>query len=109
LGIFTPGIIIVIGVMGLWKILRSRRWLLSFLRGVNAGAVGLVFTAVYKLWQIGFVDADNQSGSPLGRDPWWVAITATSFVGGAWLGLRAPFAILLGGVMGVAWYAVVKT
>jgi chromate transport protein ChrA len=109
LGIFAPGIIIVTGVMGLWKVLRSRRWLLSLLRGVNAGAVGLVFTAVYKLWQIGFVDADNQSGSPLGRDPWWVAITATSFVGGAWFGLSAPFAILLGGVIGMAWYAVIKT
>jgi chromate transport protein ChrA len=108
LGIFTPGIIILIGVMGLWKVLRSRRWLLSLLRGVNAGAVGLVFTAVYKLWQIGFVDADNQSGSPLGRDPWWVAITATSFVGGAWFGLKAPLAILLGGAMGMSWYGVVK-
>jgi chromate transport protein ChrA len=108
LGIFTPGIIILTGIMGLWKVLRSRRWLLSILRGVNAGAVGLVFTAVYKLWQIGYVDADNQSGSPLGRDPWWVAITATSFVGGAWFGLKAPLAILLGGIMGMVWYAVVK-
>lgn len=108
LGIFAPGIIIVTAVMGLWKILRSRRGFLSVLRGVNAGAVGLVFTAVYRLWQIGYVDADNQSGSPLGRDPWWVAITATSFVGGAWFGLSAPFAILLGGVMGLTWYGVVK-
>jgi chromate transport protein ChrA len=108
IAIFTPGIVIVTGLMGVWKVLRSRRWLLSLLRGVNAGAVGLVFTAVYKLWQIGYVDADNQSGSPLGRDPWWVAITATSFVGGAWFGLSAPFAIVLGGVMGIAWFAVVK-
>ncbi|KAL2065179.1 hypothetical protein VTL71DRAFT_4320 [Oculimacula yallundae] len=107
IGIFTPGIVIVTGVMGLWKVLRSRRWLLSILRGVNAGAVGLVFTAVYKLWQIGFVDTKNQSGSPLGGDPWWVAITATSFVGGAWFGLSAPLAILLGGVLGLLWYAVV--
>lgn len=109
LGIFTPGIVIIAGIMGLWKVLRSRRWLLSLLRGVNACAVGLVFTAVYKLWQIGFVDADHQNGAPLGRDPWWVAITATSFVGGAWFGLSAPFAIILGGVMGMAWFAVVKT
>ncbi|PVH89403.1 hypothetical protein DL98DRAFT_647925 [Cadophora sp. DSE1049] len=107
-GIFTPGIVIVTGVMGLWKVLRSRRWLLSILRGVNAGAVGLVFTAVYKLWQIGYVDVENQSGSPLGRDPWWVAVTATSFVGGAWFGLSAPLAILLGGIMGMLWYAVVE-
>ena len=108
IGIFTPGIIIFIGILGLWSVLRSHRWLLSLLRGVNAGAVGLVFTAVYKLWQIGYVDVDNQGGSPLGRDQWWVAITATSFVGGAWFGLNAPFAILLGGVMGMAWYGVVK-
>jgi chromate transport protein ChrA len=108
IGIFTPGILILIGIMGLWTVLRTHRWLLSLLRGVNAGAVGLVFTAVYKLWQIGYVDADNQGGSPLGRDPWWVTITATSFVGGAWFGLSAPFAILLGGVMGMAWYGVVK-
>lgn len=109
LGIFTPGIIILVGVLGMWKTLRSRRWLSSLLRGVNAAAVGLVFTAVYKLFQIGFVDAEHQSGSPLGRDPWWVAITATSFVGGAWFGLAAPLAILLGGVMGMIWFAVTKT
>ena len=96
IGIFTPGLLILIGVMGLWSVLRTRRWLMSLLRGVNAGAVGLVYTAVYKLWQIGYVDVDHQSGSPLGRDPWWVTITATSFVGGAWFGLSAPFAILLG-------------
>jgi len=109
LGIFTPGIVILVGVMGLWKGLRSHRWLSSLLRGINAGAVGLVYTAVYKLWQIGFVDADHQTGSPLGRDPWWVAITATSFVGGAWFGLNAPSAILLGGLMGMIWYAVTET
>lgn len=102
LGIFTPSICIVIGVMGLWNVLRSRRWLLSLLRGINVGAVGLVFTAVYKVWQIGFVDVDNQNGSPLGRGPWWVTITAISFVGGAWFGLSAPFAILLGGALGIA-------
>lgn len=107
-GIFTPGIVIAIGVIGLWKIFRSHRWLISLLRGVNAGAVGLVFTAVYKLWQVGLVDAENQTGSSLGRDPWWVAITATSFVGGAWFGLSAPLAILLGGIMGLVWYGVVS-
>lgn len=109
IAIFTPGIVIVTGIMGMWKELRSRRWLLSILRGVNAGAVGLVFTAVYKLWQIGFVDGEHTSGSPLGGDPWWVAVTATSFVGGKWFGLSAPGAILLGGVLGLLWFAAVKT
>jgi chromate transport protein ChrA len=108
LAIFTPGIVIMTGIMGVWKVLRSRRWLLSVLRGINAAAVGLVFAAFYKLWQIGFVDAEFQSGSPLGIAPWWVTITATSFVGGAWFGLSAPFAIVLGGVMGLVWYGIVK-
>ncbi|KAL1863039.1 hypothetical protein Daus18300_008195 [Diaporthe australafricana] len=106
--IFAPGVIIVSGAMGFWKELRSRRWLVSLLRGVNAAAVGLVYTAVYRLWQIGLLDEMRGSGSPLGGDPWWVAITATSFVGGRWFGLSAPLAILLGGALGVVWYAVVR-
>lgn len=106
--IFAPGMIIVSGVMGFWKELRSRRWLVSLLRGVNAAAVGLVYTAVYRLWQIGLLDETRGNGSPLGGDPWWVAITATSFVGGRWFGLSAPLAILLGGALGMVWYAIVK-
>jgi chromate transport protein ChrA len=108
MAIFAPGMIIVSGVMGFWKELRSRRWLVSLLRGVNAAAVGLVYTAVFRLWQIGLLDETKSNGSPLGGDPWWVAITATSFVGGRWFGLNAPLAILLGGVMGMVWYALVR-
>lgn len=107
--IFAPGMIIVSGVMGFWKELRTRRWLVSLLRGVNAAAVGLVYTAVYRLWQIGLLDETKSNGSPLGGDPWWVAITATSFVGGRWFGLSAPLAIVLGGALGMIWYAIVKT
>lgn len=108
LGIFAPGMIIVSGVIGFWNELRSRPWLVSLLRGVNAVAVGLVYTAVYRLWQIGLVDERRSSGSPLGGDPWWVAITATSFAGGRWFGLSAPLAILLGGIMGVLWFVIVR-
>lgn len=109
LGIFAPGIIIQTGVMGVWKVLRSRRWFLCLLRGVNATAVGFIYTAVYKLWTHGFVDASSQTGSSLGRDPWWVIITATSFVGCASFNLSAPLAIVLGAALGLLWYAVVKT
>jgi chromate transport protein ChrA len=106
--IFLPGLFILTGTLGLWKILRSKTWLKSLLRGVNAGAVGLVFTAVYKLWQIGAVSPTYAGGQPLGTDPWWVAIAATAFVGGCWFDLRAPFAILLGGCMGLGWYGAVR-
>jgi len=108
LGIFTPGMISVAGIMGLWRILRKKRWAISFLRGVNAAAVGLIYTAVYRLWQTGVINASNSSGSALGGDPWWVAITATSFVGGMWFGFSTVFAIMLGGVMGIIWYGVVQ-
>ncbi|KAI9674087.1 MAG: hypothetical protein M1817_001905 [Caeruleum heppii] len=108
LGIFLPGLFISYGAMGLWRVLRTRRWVTSLLRGVNAAAVGLVYTAVYRLWRVGVVDANYEAGNSLESDPWWVAITATSFVGGTWFGLNPPMAILLGGVMGLVWYGVVQ-
>ena len=81
----------------------------SCLRGVNATAVGLVYSAVYRLWEIGNINEMNQSGSSLGRDPWWVVITATSFVGGVWFNVPPPAAIVLGGIMGMIWFGVVNT
>ena len=103
---YAPGLFIVVGFMGLWRILKDKAWFLAILRGVNAAAVGLVFTAVYKLWQIGYLTAVVQAGSPLGTDPWLVAITGTAFVGGAWFGMNPPMAILLGGAMGVGRYGI---
>ena len=106
--IYTPGLLIVTGFMGLWSLLHHRAWFLSILRGINASAMGLVFTAVYKLWQIGCLTATEQDGSPLGTSPWLVAITGTAFVGSAWFGLSPPVAIILGGAMGVAKWAVLE-
>ncbi|MCJ1469574.1 hypothetical protein MMC07_008209 [Pseudocyphellaria aurata] len=106
--IYTPGLLIVVGFTGLWRLLRSRTWFLSVLRGVNASAVGLVYAAVYKLWQIGYLTAAMQGGLPLGTDPWLVAITATAFVAVAWFRVNPPLAILLGGVMGMLRYAIVE-
>ena len=103
---YAPGMFIVVGFMGLWRLLRQKAWFLAILRGVNAAAVGLVFTAVYKLWQIGYLTAAVQSGSPLGTDPWLVAITGTAYVGGAWFKMSPPVAILIGGAMGVARYGI---
>ena len=106
-GMYAPGLFFIVGLMGLWPIMQRKIWFLATLRGVNAAAIGLVFTAVYKLWQIGKLSAALQNGSPLGTDPWLVAITGTAYVGGAWFGLNAPVAILLGGAMAVVRYGVV--
>jgi chromate transport protein ChrA len=107
LGIFVPGLVTVYGEMGLWSALRSRRWVKSGLRGINASAVGLIYAAVYRLWQIGYIDQGFQSGRSLADDPWWVVVTATSYVGGYWFGLKPPVAIILGAVMGLIRYGVV--
>lgn len=109
LGIFLPGIITVHGTMGIWSAIRGKRWVKSGLRGVNATAVGLIYTAVYRLWQIGYVDAGFEAGKSLGDDPWWVVVGTTSFVGGMWFGASPPVAIVLGAVMGLVRYGAVST
>lgn len=109
LGIFLPGIWLVHGTVGVWSAVRGLRWVKSLLRGINAGAVGLIYTAVYRLWQIGYVDEGYRNGTSLATEPWWVVVTATSFVGGMWFGVKPPVAIVTGAVMGLIWYGVVST
>jgi chromate transport protein ChrA len=109
IGIFLPGIVTVHGTMGIWGAIRGKRWVKSALRGVNAAAVGLIYTAVYRLWQIGYVDQGFEAGKSLGDDPWWVVVGVTSYVGGMWFNVNAPMAIVLGAVMGLIRYAVVST
>lgn len=106
-GIFAPGMIMVHGTVGLWSAMRGWRWVKAALRGVNAAAVGLIYTAVYRLWQIGYIDEGYRNGTSLAVEPWWVVTTATSFFGGMWMGASPPVSIVLGGVMGMIWYGVV--
>ncbi|KAM0276386.1 hypothetical protein ACHAQH_006788 [Verticillium albo-atrum] len=107
IGIFAPGLITVHGTMGIWSAIRGLRWVKSLLRGVNAGAVGLIYTAVYRLWQIGYIDEDFQQGTSLAQEPWWVVVTASSFVFGYSFGVNPPAVIVLGAVLGLIWYGVV--
>jgi chromate transport protein ChrA len=107
--IFAPGIWLHTGFMGLWAKVRKVLVVKACLRGIHATAVGLVFTAVYRLFEIGYLDERVQSGGSLSRDPWWVVIVATSFVGGMYFKVNAPTAIVIGAIMGLIWYAVVRT
>ncbi|KAI8679213.1 hypothetical protein NCS57_00198500 [Fusarium keratoplasticum] len=108
LGMFVPGLITVHGTMGVWGAIRGWRWVKSSLRGVNAAAVGLIYTAVYRLWQIGYIDQGFQQGTSLAVEPWWVVVTATSYVGGYWFRVSPPVAIVTGAIMGLIWYGVVS-
>jgi chromate transport protein ChrA len=108
LAIFTPGLWLHTGFMGLWSTVRGIHAVKAGLRGIHATAVGLVFTAVYRLFEIGYLDSEVQDGGSLGRDPWWVVIIATTYVGGMHFKVPPPLAIVLGAVMGLIWYGVVR-
>lgn len=69
----------------------------------------MIYTAVYRLWQIGYIDEGYRDGTSLAVEPWWVVVTATSYVGGMWFGVKPPVAIIMGAVMGLIWYGVVTT
>ena len=111
IGIFTPGLVLHTAVMGIWAPLRrkSHKAVFSVLRGVNATAVGLIYTAVYRLWEAGYLDAaggSSNTGRSLGADPWWIVVTATAFIGGMYFKVPAPVAIVLGAIMGLIWYGI---
>lgn len=105
--IFAPGLWLHTGFMGLWGKVRKIAAVKAVLRGIHATAVGLVFTAVYRLFEMGYLDENVQSGGSLSRDPWWIVILATSYVGGMHFRLNPPMTIALGATMGLIWYAVV--
>ncbi|KAF8688385.1 Chromate, partial [Rhizoctonia solani] len=104
LGIFFPGITLSIGFQSIWRVMRSNRFVTSLLRGINAAAVGLVFTAVHRLWEIGYVKPDAARGVSLGSEPWWVVVAASVYVGVDSFEIPTPLGIMGGGLMGLAWY-----
>lgn len=106
-GIFVPGLVLAFGVHGLWGSLRTKATVGSTLRGVNAIAVGMVFTAVYRLWQIGYVKPGSGRGESLVDEPWWVVVAAVAFSGTSWFKIPAPVSIISGGILGLCWYGVV--
>jgi chromate transporter len=50
-GIFLPGILILLGTLPFWDTLRQRVGAQAFMRGINAAVVGLLGAALYNpLW-----------------------------------------------------------
>ena len=113
LGIFSPGIILSTGFQSLWRHVRRWRAVKAALRGLNAAAVGLIWTAVYRLWAIGYLrgggatSTSTGTGTSLDQDPWYLVIAALAFCGTRWYRVPAPVAIVLGGVLGLVRFAVV--
>ncbi|KIM46358.1 hypothetical protein M413DRAFT_64243 [Hebeloma cylindrosporum] len=108
LGIFLPGLWLSVGFHSIWQSLRKRREVTSILRGINAAAVGFVFTAVYRLWEIGYLTAEQAKGVSLGQEPWWLVVAASTFTAVEWFSVPPPVAILAGGTAGICWWAAVE-
>ena len=107
LGIFLPGLWLSVGFQSIWQSLRKRRETSSILRDVNATAVGFVFTAVYRLWEIGYLTPDQTEGISLANEPWWLVTATLTYSAVEWFSVPPPVAILSGGVLGLGWYGVV--
>jgi chromate transport protein ChrA len=108
-GIFTPGLTLAVAVQSFWSVLRSKKWVIDILRGINATAVGLVFTAVYRLWELGYLTSEaSQEGRSLGLEPFWVVVTAVSYAESAWFKVPPAVAIVIGAVLGLVWYGIVQ-
>ncbi len=107
LGIFTPGIWLSIGFQGVWRTLRKKKVAISLLRGVNAVAVGFVYTAVYRIWQVGFLTPSQNKGVSLSNEPWWLAVSAMTFTLVEWYKVPPAVAIILGGLAGLGWWGAV--
>ncbi|KAF3011963.1 hypothetical protein E8E15_002253 [Penicillium rubens] len=101
LGIFLPGITLAVAIQSFWRVLRKKKYVVDFLRGVNATAVGLVFTAVYRLWEIGYLTSERNNGQSLGKEPWWVVVAAVTYSGSAWFKVPPPVAIVMGAILGL--------
>ncbi|KAF1968880.1 putative chromate ion transporter [Bimuria novae-zelandiae CBS 107.79] len=106
-GIFLPGLALAVAVQSFWRALRRKKWVVDLLRGVNATAVGLVFTAVYRLWEIGYLTPEAGRGQSLALEPWWVVVAAITYAESAWFGIPPAIAIVLGAVLGLCWYGAV--
>ncbi|EOA81297.1 uncharacterized protein SETTUDRAFT_99154 [Exserohilum turcica Et28A] len=109
IGIFFPGIVLAVGVQSFWQALRTKPYILSLLKGINATAVGMVFTAVYRLWEIGYLTPDSGNGRSLAEEPWWVVVAALAYAETAWFGVPPAVAIVFGAVLGMGWYGAVKS
>jgi len=88
--------------------MRTKPRLNSALKGIACGAVGLVYTAVYRLWRIGLLNQQAQQGSSLENEPWFVLVCAASFIACRWYRVQPPVAIISGGLLGMAWFGVIS-
>jgi chromate transport protein ChrA len=97
-GIFLPGLLLKNAIIPFWQRLRSKSYMKAIFNGVNAMATGLVFSAIWILWQQ--VNADGGNAS------YHLVIASLAFVSCEYFKLPAPAVVILGGAMGAIEYGV---
>ncbi|KAF8923634.1 hypothetical protein BGZ58_002717 [Dissophora ornata] len=98
LAIFIPGLLLQSGVIPFWQLVRKHAAVNMVFRGVNACALGLVFSATWLLW----VQANLYGGS----QAYHIVISSAAFAASGFMNVPAPLVIILGGGMGALEYAV---
>ncbi|KAK9457073.1 chromate transporter-domain-containing protein [Dipodascopsis uninucleata] len=105
LGMYAPGMLIASGMFTFWHKLRKIPVIVSILRGITSSATGLLWCAIYRIWESGFLSKENQSGVSLSNDPWWYVTSGTAFVMSQLYSIPAPISIAIGGAMGIIRWA----
>ncbi|KAF9344019.1 hypothetical protein BGX34_006069 [Mortierella sp. NVP85] len=100
LAIFFPGLILKNAIIPFWQYVREHSAVKKVFRGVNACALGLVFSATWLLW--------IQTNALGGSSGYHGVIASAAFVASGYLDVPSPLVIILGGAMGAIEYAVNK-
>jgi chromate transport protein ChrA len=108
-GIYFPGIAMKHAFLPAWEKLRLNTYVMSGFKGVECAAIGLVFTAVFRLFKIAIIDAENQSGSSVDNKPWFFFIASMAFSYCTWFNGWPVVAIMGGGLLGVLYYGAVRS
>ncbi|BGP35036.1 hypothetical protein JCM10296v2_006866 [Rhodotorula toruloides] len=114
-GIFSPGIILKLALLPLYHTWRKHAVAISVLRGLNAAAVGLVYTAVWQLFVVGYIytpvsgniPTQSSASGPLTSDPFWGVVASFAFVATQWYKSPPAVTIVGGALAGLAWFGVV--
>ncbi|BFZ55236.1 hypothetical protein PYCC9005_002276 [Savitreella phatthalungensis] len=114
LGIFLPGILLKLSLLPGYTAWRKSSTAKSILRGFNAAATGLVYTAVWQLFLVGYIytpatgNTTATSSAPLLTDPFWGVVAGFAFVLTQWYKSPPALTIVAGALAGLAWYGVVN-
>ncbi|TPX34897.1 hypothetical protein SmJEL517_g02563 [Synchytrium microbalum] len=103
IGIFTPGLILMAALLPIWRRFRNLKTLQIIFKGMNAAAAGLVFAAVYLLWNKAI--SGRAAGTVVGSYPLFTILAAFSFVAAGYTKIPAPVVIIIGGVVGILEFA----